>query len=203
MCLVGCLQGSSVGLVNTVQPASSNAASADSTMSNKTEPILCFTEKQGHSSLSFSGLNVESSAADYQDCGASSMLLMGEPPWCPPCPESPFSSANRSDAVMRYKEKKKTRMWVYCQSKIYLVYSLGLPPFFFCDSQKETCTYFMWPFSFYFTENLIMLLTCWIFLPSCTCILYTVMFSSACILFLRKFVHTVQYSLMYHTIHKN
>ncbi|KAG6750173.1 zinc finger proteinNSTANS-LIKE 9 [Populus alba x Populus x berolinensis] len=104
-------EGSSVGLVNTVQPASSNAASADSTMSNKTEPILCFTEKQGHSSLSFSGLNVESSAADYQDCGASSMLLMGEPPWCPPCPESPFSSANRSDAVMRYKEKKKTRMF--------------------------------------------------------------------------------------------
>lgn len=110
MCLLGCLQGSSVGVVNAVQPASSNAASADSMMSNKTEPILCFMEKQGHSSLSFSGLNVESSAADYQDCGASSMLLMGEPPWCPSCPESPFSSANRSDAVMRYKEKKKTRM---------------------------------------------------------------------------------------------
>lgn len=105
-------------------------------MSNKTEPILCFTEKQGHSSLSFSGLNVESSAADYQDCGASSMLLMGEPPWCPPCPESPFSSANRSDAVMRYKEKKKTRMWVCCQSKIYLVYSLGLPPFFVIPKRK-------------------------------------------------------------------
>lgn len=136
MCLLGCLQGSSVGVVNAVQPASSNAASADSMMSNKTEPILCFTEKQGHSSLSFSGLNVESSAADYQDCGASSMLLMGEPPWCPPCPESPFSSANRSDAVMRYKEKKKTRMWVCCQSKIYLVYSLGLPPFFVIPKRK-------------------------------------------------------------------
>uniref|UniRef100_A0A6N2MTS1 CCT domain-containing protein n=1 Tax=Salix viminalis TaxID=40686 RepID=A0A6N2MTS1_SALVM len=100
---------SSVGLVNAIQPASSNAASADSMMSNKTEPILCLTEKQGHSNLSFSVLNVESTAADYQDCGASSMLLMGEPPWCPQCPESPFSSANRSDAVMRYKEKKKTR----------------------------------------------------------------------------------------------
>lgn len=109
VCLVGCLQVSSVGLVNAIQPASSNAASADSMMSNKTEPILCLTEKQGHSNLSFSGLNVESNAADYQDCGASSMLLMGEPPWCPQCPESPFSSANRSDAVMRYKEKKKTR----------------------------------------------------------------------------------------------
>ncbi|EOX93575.1 B-box type zinc finger protein with CCT domain isoform 4 [Theobroma cacao] len=64
---------------------------------------------EAHSSLSFSGLTGESSAGDYQDCGASSMLLMGEPPWCPPCNENSFSSATRSDAVMRYKEKKKTR----------------------------------------------------------------------------------------------
>ncbi|XP_050205869.1 zinc finger protein CONSTANS-LIKE 9-like [Mercurialis annua] len=85
-------------------------ASADSTMSAKTEPILRFTAGPGRSNLSFSGLAGDSSAADYQDCGASSMLFMGEPPWCPPCPESSFpSSTNRNDAVMRYKEKKKTR----------------------------------------------------------------------------------------------
>ncbi|KAL2558154.1 Zinc finger protein CONSTANS-LIKE 9-like [Forsythia ovata] len=30
----------------------------------------------------FFGLNGESSAGGYQDCGPSSMLLMGEPPWC-------------------------------------------------------------------------------------------------------------------------
>ncbi|XP_002524598.2 zinc finger protein CONSTANS-LIKE 9 isoform X2 [Ricinus communis] len=102
-------EGSSAGLVNAVQPACSNAASADSMMSAKTEPILCFTARPGHSNLSFSGLTGESSAGDYQDCGASSMFLMGEPPWCPPCPESSFSSANRNDAVMRYKEKKKIR----------------------------------------------------------------------------------------------
>nr|WED40970.1 CONSTANS-like 9A [Mangifera indica] len=102
-------EGSSVGLVNTVQPACSNAASADSMMSTKTEPVICFTAKQAHSSLSFSGLAGESNAGDYQDCGASSMLLMGEPPWCPPCPETSFTSASRSEAVMRYKEKKKTR----------------------------------------------------------------------------------------------
>ena len=106
--MVRFLQGSSVGMVNAMQPACSNAASADS-MSAKTEPILCFTARPGQSSLSFSGVTGESSAGDYQDCGASSMLLMGEPPWYPPCPESSFSSANRSDAVMRYKEKKKTR----------------------------------------------------------------------------------------------
>ncbi|GMI73318.1 B-box domain protein 7, CONSTANS-like 9 [Hibiscus trionum] len=102
-------EGSSVGLVNAVQPACSDAASADSMMSNKTDTILCFTARQAHSSLSFSGLTGESSAGDYQDCGASSMLLMGESPWCPPCAESSLQSATRSNAVMRYKEKKKTR----------------------------------------------------------------------------------------------
>ncbi|KAJ4730261.1 zinc finger protein CONSTANS-LIKE 9-like [Melia azedarach] len=102
-------EGSSVGLVSAIQPACSNAASADSMMSTKTEPILCFTAKQAHSSLSFSGLTGDSNPGDYQDCDASSMLLMGEPPWCPPCPETTYTSASRSKAVMRYKEKKKTR----------------------------------------------------------------------------------------------
>ncbi|KAE8675189.1 Zinc finger protein CONSTANS-LIKE 9 [Hibiscus syriacus] len=102
-------EGSSVGLVNEIQPACSNAASADSLMSNKTDSILCFTARHAHSSLSFSGLTGESNVGDYQDCGASSILLMGEPPWCPPCTESSFPSSTRSDAVMRYKEKKKTR----------------------------------------------------------------------------------------------
>lgn len=90
-------------------PACSNPASADSLMSCKTEPNACYT-KQAHSNLSFSGITGESSAGDYQDCGASSMLLMGEPPpWCTPCPESSNPSTSRSNAVLRYKEKKKTR----------------------------------------------------------------------------------------------
>lgn len=92
-------------MLNAMQPACSNAASADSAMSTKTEPLLCFT-RQAHSS----GPNGETSAGDYQDCGASSMLLMGEPPWCPPSQENSFQPAtNRNDAVMRYKEKKKAR----------------------------------------------------------------------------------------------
>ena len=104
-------EGSSVGQVNAMQPACSNAASADSILSTKTEPILCFTGRQAQSNLSFSGVTGDSSAGDYQDCGASSMLLMGEPPWFAPCPENSLQSANRSNAVMRYKEKKKTRMF--------------------------------------------------------------------------------------------
>lgn len=106
---VSAAEGSLVGPVNAVQPAYSNAASADSIVSTKTEPIICFAGRQAQSNLSFSGVTGESSAGDYQDCDASSMLLMGEPPWCPPCPENSIQSANRSNAVMRYKEKKKTR----------------------------------------------------------------------------------------------
>ncbi|KAL6975512.1 Zinc finger protein CONSTANS-like [Sarracenia purpurea var. burkii] len=100
-------EGSSV---NTMQPACSNTTSADSVMSSKTEPNLSFAW-QAHLSLSFSGLTGESSAGDYQDCDASSMPLVEEPQWCsPPCPESSFASI-RSNAVMRYREKKKSRKY--------------------------------------------------------------------------------------------
>lgn len=105
----GAAEGSSNGQVKAVQPACSTAASADSVLSTKTEPIICFTGKQAQSTLSFSGINEESSTGDYQDCGNSSMLLMGEPPWLQPCPENNSQSANRSDAVLRYREKKKAR----------------------------------------------------------------------------------------------
>ncbi|KAE8679689.1 Zinc finger protein CONSTANS-LIKE 9 [Hibiscus syriacus] len=103
-------KGSSVGLVSAIQPACSNAASGDSMMSNKTDSILYFTARHAHPT--FSGQTGESTAGDYQDCGASTMLPMGDPPWCPPCAESFNPSATRSDAVLRYKEKKKTRMFV-------------------------------------------------------------------------------------------
>ena len=103
-----CLQGSSIGQGNAVQPACSNMVSADSVMSSKTMPNLCFS-RPIQSSLSFSGLTGESSVGDYQDCSASSMLLMEEPPWCPQCPESSLPSTSRSDAVLRYKEKKAAR----------------------------------------------------------------------------------------------
>ncbi|XP_039029361.1 zinc finger protein CONSTANS-LIKE 9-like [Hibiscus syriacus] len=102
-------EGSSRGLVNAIKPACSNAASADSMLRSKTDSILYFLARQDHSSFSFSGLTGESSRGDYQDCGASSVLLTGQPPWGPQSAEGSFPSATRSDAVMRYKEKKKTR----------------------------------------------------------------------------------------------
>ncbi|TMW82635.1 hypothetical protein EJD97_005490 [Solanum chilense] len=107
---VNAVEGSAVGKVNAVKSACSNAASVESMMSCKTEPpTLCFAMQQ--SSFSFSNLTGESNAGDCQDCGASSMLRMGEPSWRPPCPESSMPSTSRSDAVLRYKEKKKTRQF--------------------------------------------------------------------------------------------
>ncbi|XP_047307312.1 zinc finger protein CONSTANS-LIKE 9-like [Impatiens glandulifera] len=104
-------EGSMIGVANNNQhqPASSNAASADSILSSKTEPNLCFF-RRAHSNLSFSGITGESSVGDYQDCGASSALIsMGEQSWYPQCPESSMPSSSRTNAVLRYKEKRKAR----------------------------------------------------------------------------------------------
>ncbi|XP_068636732.1 zinc finger protein CONSTANS-LIKE 9-like [Aristolochia californica] len=111
------LEVPSSGQVKPVQPASSNVVSADSGMSNpgtKSDPTFCFPAGQARSSLSlsFSGVTGESSAGDYQDCGVSSRAMMGEPPWYPSGgPENSLATANRDSAVMRYKEKKKIRMF--------------------------------------------------------------------------------------------
>ncbi|KAK9284884.1 hypothetical protein L1049_024065 [Liquidambar formosana] len=72
---------------------------------------LSFPAGQVHSSISLSLSNItgESSAADYQDCGLSPLFLSGESPWDSnleaSCPHA------RDKAKMRYKEKKKTRMF--------------------------------------------------------------------------------------------
>ncbi|KAL8474062.1 hypothetical protein ACS0TY_030784 [Phlomoides rotata] len=101
-------EGSLIVGANVMQPACSNAASAVSVISCKTEPNLCFA-RQTHSTLSFSGLTGENSAGDYQDCGVSSIPIKGEPPWYPLGPVTSWPSTSRSNAVMRYKEKKKAR----------------------------------------------------------------------------------------------
>ncbi|KAL8223737.1 hypothetical protein R6Q57_019212 [Mikania cordata] len=90
--------------LTTIHPECSNAASLDSLASCKTEPNPCYARQ--HSNISFSNLTGESSGGEYQDCGASAMVPMGDPPWCAP---SAGSTTTRSDAVLRYKEKKKTR----------------------------------------------------------------------------------------------
>ncbi|KAJ6790592.1 zinc finger protein CONSTANS-LIKE 9-like [Iris pallida] len=105
-------EASSSRHVKSIQPACSNAVSADSMKSNpsnKADPSVCFPARKAYSSvsLSFSGLTGESSAGDHE---MSSVMLTGEPPWFPTGNEcSSFPAANRDSAVMRYKEKKKNR----------------------------------------------------------------------------------------------
>ncbi|KAJ0582754.1 putative transcription factor C2C2-CO-like family [Helianthus annuus] len=109
--LFGGAESSYVGK-ETSNPACSNAASADSLRSCKTEPNPCSYARQ-HSNISFSSLTGESSAGEYHlYCDASSMLLMGDPPRCNPGAgpdQTTTPSGSRSDAVLRYKEKKKMR----------------------------------------------------------------------------------------------
>lgn len=96
------------------QPAESNGASVDSFMSCRTEPIISYSSKPAHSNISFSGVTGESTAGDFQDCGASTLQQISrEPlPWCPPTSQEINASSHattRNNAVMRYKEKKKAR----------------------------------------------------------------------------------------------
>ncbi|KAG8059581.1 hypothetical protein GUJ93_ZPchr0002g24345 [Zizania palustris] len=97
-----------------MRPECSNVVSVDSGMSNPSaaaDSTHCIPARQAISgiSLSFSGLTGESSAGDFQDCGVSSMILMGEPPWHPPGPENSSAGGSRDSALTRYKEKKKRR----------------------------------------------------------------------------------------------
>lgn len=109
----------SVGQFKATQAAPGMAVSSDPLMTNpgasKEDSDLCFPVRQARSSLSlsFSGLTGESSAGDYQDCGVSSPLLMGEPPWFVSNGGGPdtcsLASVSRDCALNRYKEKKKKR----------------------------------------------------------------------------------------------
>ncbi|KAK8925781.1 Zinc finger protein CONSTANS-LIKE 10 [Platanthera zijinensis] len=102
--------------VKTWSPGCSKAISADSVMlkpAAKEDSKMSVPPRQACSSLSysFSGLTGESSAGNQQDCGMSSMFLGEEFPWYLPCPETSTQAANRDNALMRYKEKKKIRIF--------------------------------------------------------------------------------------------
>lgn len=60
-----------------------------------------------HSLSSYSG---DGDVADYHDCGVSTMFLKGEPPRGSTNTDSAFLNA-RGNAMIRYKEKKKARMY--------------------------------------------------------------------------------------------
>eukprot|EP00246_Nothoceros_aenigmaticus_P009017 TRINITY_DN24309_c0_g1_i1.p1 TRINITY_DN24309_c0_g1~~TRINITY_DN24309_c0_g1_i1.p1 ORF type:complete len:435 (-),score=53.31 TRINITY_DN24309_c0_g1_i1:210-1481(-) len=91
---------------------SSGATSASGTCSNRGGIVQLFRARPTGStmSLSLSGLSAESSGADYHDCGVSPVFLGNSDPssWGG-SPDGIVLAQARDSAMLRYKEKKKTR----------------------------------------------------------------------------------------------
>ncbi|XP_073136029.1 zinc finger protein CONSTANS-LIKE 10-like [Henckelia pumila] len=85
--------------------------SSNSITSCKSDRNICFPRAPAPSTLSvsFSGYTNESSTGDHQECGVSLMLSTGGNSFDIPCAENQFLAATRDSAVLRYKEKKKSR----------------------------------------------------------------------------------------------
>ncbi|KAK4439490.1 Zinc finger protein CONSTANS-LIKE 10 [Sesamum alatum] len=108
-CNVKCVKDSSLKS-ETMQQACSNPVSADSTTSCKSNTHDCFTgPAQSTISLSFLALDHELDTKDYEDCEGFSMAIIEEHPCNISYPGHQFSSAIRDGAVLRYKEKRKSR----------------------------------------------------------------------------------------------
>ncbi|XP_022552885.2 zinc finger protein CONSTANS-LIKE 10 isoform X2 [Brassica napus] len=101
---IGSLFGKHEGSKAMQQPAGSNAASEDSFMTCRTEPIICFSSQPAHSNISFSVVMGESS-----DCGASSMEKLSREITSQEETNASSHATTRNNAVLRYKEKKKAR----------------------------------------------------------------------------------------------
>jgi hypothetical protein len=96
----------------------------------KDDSSFCMPVRQA---ISYSGFTGESIPEEYQDCGVSPMLLMGEPPWLPPGPDCSFAGI-RDSAITRYKEKKKRRKYVHLFA-VHLFFLEGIACFT-CNSNK-------------------------------------------------------------------
>jgi len=75
--------------------------------SNIRHPVQPAPASLAQSLSSYSG---DGNAADYHDCDVSPIFLKGEPPWGSTNTDSAFLNA-RGNAMIRYKEKKKARMY--------------------------------------------------------------------------------------------
>ncbi|XP_075480858.1 putative zinc finger protein CONSTANS-LIKE 11 isoform X2 [Primulina tabacum] len=97
-----CFTHSSTNLIPAMN-SSSNGMFMDSNIC----PGFASGQVPSSMSLSLSNITGESSAADYQDCGLSTLFLTRESPW-----DSNFEPSRpqaRDKAKMRYNDKKKTR----------------------------------------------------------------------------------------------
>ncbi|KAL8238047.1 hypothetical protein R6Q59_019128 [Mikania micrantha] len=105
---------SSTGHANQAQPACSTAASAESLMSCKTEPNLCYARQ--HSNISSRVSPWKAVQVIIKTVGRLQGFCWANPPWYnsgpgpgPARDQTATPSGSRSDAVLRYKEKKKRR----------------------------------------------------------------------------------------------
>lgn len=86
--------------------------SSISVTSCKSDPNICSPRAApalSTPSPSFLDFTNKSSTGDHQECGVSSMPSTRGNPFDIPCAENQFSAATRNCAVLRYKEKKKSR----------------------------------------------------------------------------------------------
>lgn len=93
-----------------MKQACSNPLSADSITSCKSDANVSVPRPQSTGSLSFLSLTGECNIGDHPECGGFSMVMIEEYPCNILYPENQLSSASRDGAVLRYKEKKKSRM---------------------------------------------------------------------------------------------
>lgn len=105
-------QSSGAGEASVMQAINSNANCALMNPSCNRSINLGFPQGQVPSSISVPLSNIadESGAVDYQDCRLPPVFLTGESPW-----ESNLEGITpqaRGKALLRYKEKKKTRTYV-------------------------------------------------------------------------------------------
>lgn len=113
-------QGSSTGQQDCVGLQSScvgGSASTSQGVNNSVDQVLLNATGNRSINLSFptdpqtlplSNITGERRVSDYQDCGVSSMFLAGDSSWDPNLETG--SPRARDKAMMRYKEKRKTRM---------------------------------------------------------------------------------------------
>ncbi|KAH6833562.1 hypothetical protein C2S53_005366 [Perilla frutescens var. hirtella] len=94
----------------TMKQACSNPLSSESMKSCKSDSNVCAPRPAPSThSISFAGRTTECNIGDHPESGVFSSVIMEEHPYSIIFAENQFSSAIRDDAVLRYKEKRKSR----------------------------------------------------------------------------------------------
>lgn len=106
----GAMAKASSSKSGTMKQDCSNLLTADSMTSCKSDSNDCVPRPaQSTHSIPFSGRTAECHDGDLLESGGFSSVVIEDHPYDILYPENQFSSAVRDDAVLRYKEKRKSR----------------------------------------------------------------------------------------------